>query len=65
MGMSEATKEALNLTEAALATGAITADDAAIAQSAIKAADGHDPLIAEWRSLLNACALGVAQKIKP
>jgi hypothetical protein len=57
------TEEALELTEAALAAGAIDADDAAIAQSAIKAADGHDPLIAEWRSLLNACALGVAQKI--
>jgi len=59
------TEEALELTEAALAAGAIDADDAAIAQSAIKAADGHNPLIAEWRSLLNACALGVAQKIKP
>jgi len=58
------TEEALEQTESTLAAGAIDADDAAIAQSAIKAADGDDPLIAEWLNLLNACALGVTQNIK-
>ena len=56
------TEEALKQAESALAAGAIDADDAAIAQSAIKAADGDDSLIAEWRSLLNAVILGSRRK---
>ena len=56
------TEEALKQAESARAAGAIDADDAAIAQSAIKAADGDDSLIAEWRSLLNAVILGSRRK---
>lgn len=52
------TEEALKAVKAALSCGAIDTDDAEIAQSAIKAADGNHPLLGDWLELLACCRSG-------